>query len=101
MALLGATTPGQSKPGSNGNEGVLRIPQSSSIIGSLPSDCLVSYTEHSLGGRFYPSAEVQSVYSTVPAEWASWLVIFSYNYLVKNIISYTKPYNYEQINDYY
>ena len=24
--LLGATTPGQSEPGSDGNEGVLRIP---------------------------------------------------------------------------
>ena len=42
--LPGATTQGQSVPGSNGNEGVLRIPQSSSIIETLPSDCLVPYT---------------------------------------------------------
>ena len=48
--LSGATTPGQSGPGSNGNEGVLRIPQSSSIAGTSPSDCLVSYPGHSLGG---------------------------------------------------
>ena len=41
-ALSGATTPGQSRPGSDGNEGVLRIPQSSSIAGTSPSDCLVS-----------------------------------------------------------
>ena len=48
MALSGATAPGQSGPGSDGNEGVLRIPQSSSIAGTSPSDCLVS--GHSLGG---------------------------------------------------
>ena len=71
-ALSGATTPGQSGPGSDGNERVLRIPQSSSTAGTSPSDCLVSYPGHSLwGGGSYPSAEVQSVYSTVPADWAS------------------------------
>ena len=69
-ALSGATTPGQSGPGSDGNEGVLRIPQSSSTAGTSPSNCLVSYPGHSLGGRSYPSAEVQSVYSTAPADWA-------------------------------
>ena len=68
--LSGAITPGQSGPGSNGNEGVLRIPQSSSTAGNSPSDCLVSYRGHSLGGGSYPSAEVQSVYSTAPADWA-------------------------------
>ena len=52
--LSGATTPGQSGPGSNGNEGVLRIPQSSSIAGTSPSDCLVSYPGHSLGGGLTP-----------------------------------------------
>ena len=30
--LSGATTPGQSEPGSDDNKGVLRIPQSSSLI---------------------------------------------------------------------
>ena len=69
--LSGATTPGQSGPGSNCNEGVLHIPQSSSIAGTSPSDCLVSYPGHSLGGS-YPSAEVQSVYSTAPADWANY-----------------------------
>ena len=44
-ALSDATTPGQSGPGSNGNEGVLRIPQSPSITGTSPSDCLVSYQD--------------------------------------------------------
>ena len=41
-ALSGATTPGQSRPGSDGNKGVLCIPQSSIITKSSPSDCLVS-----------------------------------------------------------
>ena len=44
----GATTSGQSGPGSNGNKGVPRIPQSSSNTGTLPSDCLVSYPGHLL-----------------------------------------------------
>ena len=69
-APSGATTPGQSGPGNDGNEGVLCIPQSSSIAGTSPSDCLVSDTGHSLGGGPYPSAEVQSVYSIAPADWA-------------------------------
>ena len=45
----GAPIPGQSEPGSNGNEGVLHIPLSPSITGTSPSDCLVSYPGHSLG----------------------------------------------------
>ena len=65
---------GQSGPGSDGNEGVLRIPQSSSIAGTSPSDCLVSYPGHSLGSS-YPSAEVQSVYSTAPADWAIGIMV--------------------------
>ena len=68
-ALSGATTPDQRGPGSNGNVGVLRIHQSSSIAGTSPSDCLVSYPGHSWGWS-YPSAEKQSVYSTAPADWA-------------------------------
>ena len=47
--LSGATTPGQSGPGSNGNAGVLRIPQSSYITGTSPSDFLVYYPGQSLG----------------------------------------------------
>ena len=58
--LLGATTLGQSGPGSDGNEGVLCIPQSSSIISTSPSDCLVSYPGHSMG-ESYPSAEKQLI----------------------------------------
>ena len=47
--LLGAATPGQIGLGSNGNEAVLHIPQSSSITGASPSDCFVSYAGHSIG----------------------------------------------------
>ena len=67
----GATTPSQILSGSNGNEGVLHIPQRSSITGTSPSNCSMSYLGHSLGRVFYPSTEVQSVYSTTPANWVS------------------------------
>ena len=50
MALSGATPPGQCGPGSDGNEGVLRFPQSSSAAETSPSDCLVSYQDTRLGG---------------------------------------------------
>ena len=58
-----------SGPGSNCNKGVLRIPHRSSITEASPSDCLVSYLGHALG-ESYLSAEMQSVYSTAPADWA-------------------------------
>ena len=45
----GAITLGQSWSGSNCNEGVLGITQSSSITGVLPSDYLELYPGHSLG----------------------------------------------------
>ena len=66
-SLSGVTNPSQSGLGNDGNEEVLRIPRSSRITGT--SDCLVSYLGHSLRGS-YLSAEVQSVYSTAPADWA-------------------------------
>ena len=46
--LVGAINPGQSGPGSDGNEKVLYIPHSSRITGTSSSDCLVSYPGHSL-----------------------------------------------------
>ena len=48
--LSGATTLSQSEPGSDSNEGVLHIPQSSSITGTSPSDCLASHRGHSWRG---------------------------------------------------
>ena len=62
--------PGQSGPGSDGNEGVLHIPQISKP-GASPSDCLISYPGHLLLGS-YASAEMQSVYSRAPADWAEY-----------------------------
>ena len=68
--LPGATTQGQSRPGSNSNEGVLCIPQSFSITEASPSDCLMSYQD-THKGKSYPFAEMQSVYSAAPADWAN------------------------------
>ena len=67
-ALSGATIPGQIGPGSNGNEGVLCIPQTPSITGTSPSDffSVISRTLVCEEGS-YNSAEVQSVYSTAAA----------------------------------
>ena len=42
---------------SDGNEAVLRIPQSCNITGASSSDCLVSYLGHALGGVL-PPAEI-------------------------------------------
>ena len=52
--------------GGDCNKGVLRIPRGSSITGTSPSDCLVSYPGHFLGS--YSSTEMQSVYSPAPAD---------------------------------
>ena len=69
MIISGATTPGQSGPGSDDNEEVLHIPRSSSITGASSSECLVSYSGHSFFWGGYPSAEVQLVYFAAPADW--------------------------------
>ena len=63
--------------GKDSNKGIPNIPQSFSITEVSPSDCLVSYPGHSLG-ESYPSAEMQSVYSTAPADWATGVVWFLY-----------------------
>ena len=54
LVLSGATTPDQSGPGNDGNKGVLCNPQNSSITGTSPSDCLVSYPGRSLGWGLTP-----------------------------------------------
>ena len=97
--LSGATTPAKSGPGSNGNEGVLRIPQSSSISGTSPSDCFVSYSEQLWRGRAYPSAEVQSVYSTAPANWIkdSWWAIVRFYYWCSRFLYGTQNYSHKRL----
>ena len=67
--LSGATTLGESGPGSDGNEGVPSISQKSRT-GASPSDCLGSYLEHSFGGS-YPPEEMLSMYSTALVNWGS------------------------------
>ena len=67
-ALSVATTPGQRGPGSNGNEGMLQILQTSSITGTFSSYCLVSSQDTRWWGS-YSSAEVQSVHSAAPTDW--------------------------------
>ena len=66
--LSSVSTPGQSGPGNNGNEGVLDISQ------IFKTEALVvSYPAHSLarGGKgSYPSAKMQSAYSAAPAKCA-------------------------------
>ena len=63
--------PSQSGPGSNGNEVVLYIPQSSSITGTSPSDCLESYPEHWLGGGLTPLQRCSWCILQPPADWAT------------------------------
>ena len=48
FTLSGAITLSNSGAGSDGNEGVIRIHQSSSVSGSSPLDCLKSYQGHLL-----------------------------------------------------
>ena len=60
--LSGATTLGQSGPGSDDNKRVLRIPQSSSITRAILSDCLVSYPGYLLG-------------SLTPLQRCSWCIL--------------------------
>ena len=65
--LSGATILGQCGPGSDDNEGVLHIPQGSSITGPSPSYCLVSNPGHALEETYF-SGEVQLVYSAAPTD---------------------------------
>ena len=53
----GATTPGESELGNDGNEGVLSILQSSSSTGASPSDWFESCQDTRSGGS-YPSADM-------------------------------------------
>ena len=59
------------------------LPQRSCITEASTSDCLVSYPEHLLE-ESYPSADMQSVNSAAPANWAknyAWLSIISIMFL--------------------
>ena len=62
----GATTPGQSGPGSDGDERVLHILQSCLITGTSPSDCFVSYPGRAL---------VVVVGGLTPRQRCSWCIL--------------------------
>ena len=70
----GATTSGQSGPGSSGNEGVLYILQISKT-GALQSDCLASYPGHLLVG-------VSVFYNPSWLGWRINIEFFVYKYLL-------------------
>ena len=70
FSLTSTTTPAQSGPGTNGNQGVLDIAQSSNITGASPSNYLVSYLGQSLGVA-YSSAEMQSLNYAASADWVN------------------------------
>ena len=62
--LSGATTPGQSELNSDGNIGLLRTHQRSSISEASPPDCSVSLVRGVLPLWW------DIVYSTAPPDWA-------------------------------
>ena len=79
--LSGATTPGQSGPGSDG------LPQSSSITGTSPSDCLVSYPGHSFAGVL--PLRIDAVYSpSCLGKWYRWsfIILIFINELIKVLL---------------
>ena len=52
-------------------------PKAQALLKLRLSDCLVSYIRTLIGeGESYPSAEMQSVYSIAPADWAMLTLIF-------------------------
>ena len=69
--LSDASIPGQNGPGSDGNQRVLLITQSSKHYGSLTIRLYnVIYRSLVVGWGLTLSAEMQSVYSTAPADYA-------------------------------
>ena len=72
--LSGTTTLSQSGPGSDGNELVLCIPQSSSITRALTSECLMSYPRYWLVKRgSYPPAENKPIRKSFKKRWLSFI----------------------------
>ena len=57
------------------------FPKAPALLGSH-QHCLVSYPGHSWVGGSYPAAEVQSAYSTAPADWARYDMDFAF--FIKN-----------------
>ena len=62
----GATTPDQCGLGSDGNEGILRVPQSFKITGTSLLHCLILYQDTRWGGL--TPVEMQSMYLVTLAD---------------------------------
>ena len=90
--LSGAITLGQSGPGSDDNEKVHLIPQSSSITGISPSDCFVSYPGHSFffgGGGLTPQQRCsRCILQPQPTGQAIYIYIYIYIYIAIYIYIY-------------
>ena len=99
--LSDASTTGQSGPRSNGSGGVLHIPHNSSITGASPSDFVVSSPENLLVMEMScSSVEMQSLYSTSPANWVLVCVcIYIYIYICVCVcVWYFKKKNNKDVN---
>ena len=73
--LSGATTPGQSGPGSNGNEEVLRISQNSNITVTSALYCLVSYQDIRWRRHLTPlQRRSQCILQPQPTEQGDWRI---------------------------
>ena len=78
MTLLGATTPGQSGPGSGVNEGVSKAPALLELHHKMQTAFysyqinfeIYQYIVVVVGWGSYSSAKMQSVYSATSADWA-------------------------------
>ena len=70
-SLSGATTPGQSGPGSIGYEGVLHTPQKLQHYRSLTIRLFNVISRTLVGGVLPLCWEMPSVYSTAPVNWAT------------------------------
>ena len=64
--------------GSDGNEGVLRTPQSSSITGTSQSDCLVSYPGYSLVGVLPLFRDEAGVFYSLTRLSKTWVILLLY-----------------------
>ena len=86
--LSNATTLGQSEPGNNGNEGVLRIPQSSCITGTWPSDSVIS--KILLGGVLPLCREAVDVFYSPNLLGNHWMRTNQYIYIYIHILLSTE-----------
>ena len=77
--VTNTTNPNQSGHRNNRNEGIFPIPQRSSNGGLIIS--MISIKRRALSEGAYDLAEMQSVYSIVPIDWAS-IILFQISVLI-------------------